>query len=247
MIIIKNAQQIEKMRKSCALVKEAHGLLAQAIVPDITTRELDELVTKFLKLRGAKASFKNYRGFPKSICVSINEEIVHGIPGTRRLREGDIVSIDVGAYFGGFHGDAARTYAVGNVAPRAKELIEVTKQSFFAGMKYARAGHFLHEISAAVQEYAESHGFGVIEDYVGHGIGAELHESPEIPNFRQKSRGAKLRPGMTLAIEPMISMGSADIVILDDEWTAITKDGGMAAHYEDTVLITHGDPEIMTL
>jgi len=247
MIIIKNAQQIEKMRKSCALVKQAHELLAQTIAPDITTRELDETVAKFLKSKGAKASFKNYRGFPKSICVSINEEIVHGIPGTRRLRDGDIVSIDVGAYFGGFHGDAARTYAVGQVAPAALELIEVTEQSFFAGMKYARAGHFLHEISAAIQEYAQSRGFGVIEDYVGHGVGADLHEDPEIPNFKQKKRGPKLRAGMTLAIEPMISIGSHEIVILNDEWTAVTKDGSLAAHYEDTILITHGEPEILTL
>ena len=246
-IVIKNAQQIEKMRVACNLVKGAFALCHSLIADGITTRELDENVTKFLKSRGAKASFKNYRGFPKSCCISINEEIIHGIPGPKRLRNGDIVSIDIGAFIGGYHGDAARTFAVGEVDGEALHLIAVTRDSFFAGMKFARKGFHLNQVSAAIQEYAESQGFGVVTDYVGHGIGADLHEAPEIPNFRQKKRGPRLQPGMTLAIEPMINMGTPDITTLEDGWTVVTADGKPSAHYENTVLITDGAPEILTL
>jgi len=246
-IILKNVQQIEKMRKASALVREAFALAQSIIADGITTKEIDEAVAKYLKSNGARASFKNYRGFPKSCCISINEEIIHGIPGNKRLQDGDIVSIDIGAFIGGFHGDAARTFAVGNIDPEVARLITVTQDSFFAGMKYARKGCFLHQISAAIQDYAESQGFGVVVDYVGHGIGAALHESPEIPNFRQKNKGPRLLPGMTLAIEPMINMGTPGIATLDDGWTVVTADGLPSAHYENTVLITEGDPEILTL
>jgi len=246
-IVIKNAGQIEKMRVASNLVKGAFALAHSLIADGITTREIDEAVTKFLKSNGAVPSFKNYRGFPKSCCISINEEIIHGIPGKRQLRDGDVVSIDIGAFIGGFHGDAARTFAVGNVDAEAARLIAATRDSFFAGMKYARKGCFLNQISAAIQDYAESQGFGVVEDYVGHGIGADLHEAPEIPNFRQKRKGPRLQPGMTLAIEPMINMGTPQIVTLEDGWTVVTADGKPSAHYENTVLITDGDPEILTL
>jgi len=246
-IIIKNPQQIEKMRRSCRIVKGAFELLEGIITEGISTRELDEAVAKYLKKNGAIASFKNYRGFPKSICTSVNEEVIHGIPGIKKLKDGDIVSIDIGAYIGGFHGDAARTFAVGQASADALELIEVARQSFFAGIRFARKGCFLHQISAAIQEYAESQGFSVVEEYIGHGIGAALHEDPEIPNFRQKNKGPRLRPGMTLAIEPMVNAGTHEVITLDDEWTVVTADGKPSAHYENTVLITDGEPEILTL
>lgn len=247
MITIKNQGQIEKMRVACGLVKQTFDILEGMIKPGITTKELDDCVDKFLKSRGAKASFKNYRGFPKSCCVSINEEVIHGIPGARRLEAGDIVSIDVGAYFNGFHGDAARTFGVGEISAQKQSLIDVTRDSFFEGMKFARAGMFLHQISAAIGDYVESHGFSVVRDFVGHGVGAALHEGPEIPNYRQKSRGVRLRAGMTLAIEPMVNLGVPDVFILDDDWTVVTEDEEPSAHYENTVLITDGEPEILTL
>jgi len=246
-IIIKNAMQIQKMRKSCELVKGAFVLLGEIITEGITTRELDNAVVKYLKSHGAKPSFKNYRGFPKSICVSVNEEVIHGVPGLRKLIGGDIVSIDIGAYFGGFHGDAARTFAVGNISEEARRLIDVTRESFFEAMKFARRGNFLHEISASIQDYAESKGFSVVEEYIGHGVGASLHESPEIPNYRQKNKGPRLMPGMTLAIEPMVNVGTHEVVTLPDKWTVVTADNKLSAHYENTVLITDGDPEILTI
>jgi len=246
-IIIKNPQQIEKMRRAASLVKAAHELLDNIVTEGISTRELDEAVSKFLKRNGATPSFKNYRGFPKSVCVSINDEVVHGIPGSRKLADGDIVSIDIGAYIGGFHGDAARTYSVGAVPPETTRLVEVARQSFFEGMKYARKGCFLHQISAAIQDYVEAQGFSVVRELIGHGVGAALHEDPEIPNFRQKNKGPRLRPGMTLAIEPMVNAGTHEVIFLDDDWTVVTADGKPSAHYENTVLITDGEPEILTL
>ena len=246
-IIIKNPQQIEKIRRACRLVKAAHGLLDEIITEGISTRELDDTIVKFLKRNGATPSFKNYRGFPKSVCISVNDEVVHGIPGSRKLAGGDIVSIDIGAYIGGFHGDAARTYSVGQISEENARLIEVTRQSFFEGMRYARKGCFLHQISAAIQDYAEGHGFSVVRELIGHGVGAALHEDPEIPNFRQKNKGPRLRPGMTLAIEPMVNAGTHEVIFLDDKWTVVTADGKPSAHYENTVLITDGEPEILTL
>ena len=246
-IIIKNPQQIEKMRRASRLVKAAHELLDNIITEGISTRELDEAIVKFLKRNGAKPSFKNYRGFPKSVCISVNDEVVHGIPGIRKLADGDIVSIDIGAYIGGFHGDAARTYAIGEIAPETARLVEVTRQSFFEGIKFARKGCFLHQISAAIQDYVEAQGFSVVRELIGHGVGAALHEDPEIPNFRQKNKGPRLRPGMTLAIEPMVNAGTHEVIFLDDEWTVVTADGKPSAHYENTVLITDGEPEILTI
>ena len=247
MIIIKNQEQIQKMRAACLVVKKTFETLGNMVKPGITTKELDDAVANFIKSQGAAASFKNYRGFPKSCCVSVNEEVIHGIPSSRRLHEGDVVSIDVGAYLDGFHGDAARTFAVGKVSAKAQKLIDVTRQSFFEGMKFARAEHFLHEISAAIQDYVEGSGFSVVRDFTGHGVGKDLHEAPEIPNFRQKNKGPRLRAGMTLAIEPMVNMGSHGVAILKDGWTVVTKDGSLSAHYEDTVLITDAGPEILTL
>ena len=193
-------------------------------------------------------SFLNYNGFPASVCVSVNDEVVHGIPSSKRvIREGDIVSLDAGVIYKGYHSDAARTHAVGEVGKEAEQLIEVTRQCFFEGIKYAKAGHFLHEISGAVNDYADRFGYGVVRDLIGHGIGTQMHEEPEIPNFRQRTRGLKLKPGMTLAIEPMINAGRFEVEWTDDDWTVVTADGSLSAHYENTVLITDGEPEILSL
>ncbi|MCL2575010.1 MAG: type I methionyl aminopeptidase [Defluviitaleaceae bacterium] len=248
-IIIKNAKQIEKMRASCQLVKQTFDLLENIIVPGVATKELDEIVVKFLKKNGARPSFKNYRGYPKSICTSINEVVIHGIPSPQRLEEGDIISIDIGAYKGGFHGDAARTFAVGKVSDEAQRLMDITKQSFFEGVKYAKVGEFLGNISGAIQDYVENQGYSVVRDFVGHGVGASLHEAPEVANFRdpKQGRGPRLSAGMTLAIEPMVNVGTHEVVILSDGWTVITKDKKLSAHYENTVLITSGEAEILTI
>ncbi|MDR2166596.1 MAG: type I methionyl aminopeptidase [Clostridiales bacterium] len=247
MIVIKNAQQVEKMRVSSRIVKEAFELLEEIIAPGITTRELETAVVQLLKRNRAIPSFKNYRGFPRSICISVNEVVVHGLAGPEKLKSGDIVSIDIGAFKDGFHGDAARTFAVGEISKEAQFLIDVTRQSFFEGIKYAKKGNFLNNISAAIEEYVQSQGLVVVREFVGHGVGAELHEAPEITNFNQKKRGPRLRPGMTLAIEPMVTLGTHEVIILDDGWTAITQDKSLAAHYENTVLITEGEPEILTI
>ncbi|MCL2619960.1 MAG: type I methionyl aminopeptidase [Defluviitaleaceae bacterium] len=246
-IILKNVAQVEKMRKASRVVIEAFELLESIIAPGITTREMDGAVEKFIKMSGAIPSFKNYRGFPKSACISINEQVIHGIPGSRKLVEGDIVSIDIGAYKDGYHGDAARTFAVGKISDDAQRLIDVTRQSFFEGIKYAKKGHFIADISGAIQSYAEGQGMSIVREFVGHGVGAALHEAPEIPNFRDKKRGPRLQPGMTLAIEPMVNLGTHEVVILEDEWTVVTADGELSAHYENTVLITDGEPEILTI
>jgi methionyl aminopeptidase len=247
-ITIKNAKQIEKMRLAGEITGRTLNLLEEKIIPGITTFELDKIAESYIMECGALPSFKGYSGYPASICASINDEVVHGIPSKKRvLKEGDIVSIDVGAYINSHHGDAARTFAVGKIAPEKQRLIDVTKESFFAGIKYARAGNNLCEISAAIQDYVEGNGFAVIRDYVGHGIGREMHEDPAIPNYRNNRRGPVLREGMVLAIEPMVSMGTYRVRVLSDGWTAVTKDGLCAAHYENTVLITDKEPELLTL
>ena len=203
---------------------------------------------EIIRSYGCIPSFKNYNGYPASICVSVNDEVVHGIPHKEHfLDEGDIVSLDAGGIYKGYPSDAARTYGIGEIDDDAKKLIEVTRQSFFEGIKFAKAGNHLNDISAAIQKYAESFGFGVVRDLVGHGIGSHLHEDPEIPNFARKRKGILLQPGMTLAIEPMITEGSYEVVWLDDDWTVMTEDGGWAAHYENTILITEGEPEILSL
>lgn len=236
------------MRKAGHLLEQVHNELAQIIRPGISTWEIDKTGEKIIRSMGCIPNFLNYNGFPASFCTSINDEVVHGIPSKERiLQEGDIISLDAGLIYQGYHSDAARTYGVGEISAEAQRLIEITRQSFFEGLKYARAGHHLHEISNAIGDYCENLGYGVVRDLVGHGIGTSLHEDPQIPNFRQKRRGLRLQPGMTLAIEPMINIGRADVCWMDDDWTVVTEDGSLSAHYENTVLITDGDPELLTL
>ena len=247
-VTIKSAREIELMRESCRLLEIVHNELADIIKPGISTLDIDRYGEKRIRSLGGIPNFKNYNGYPASICVSVNDEVVHGIPNKHRiLHEGDIVSLDAGLIYKGYHSDAARTYGVGQVSPEAQKLMDVTKQSFFEGIKFAKAGNHLHDISNAIGNYAQSFGYGVVRDLVGHGIGTSLHEDPQIPNFPQKSKGIRLQPGMTLAIEPMITMGRPEVCWLDDDWTVVTEDESLAAHYENTVLITDGEPEILTL
>ena len=246
-ILIKSNEQINKMRLAGDIVKKTHELLEKYIKPGITTEELDKIAEDFILSQGATPSFKGYNGFPASICTSINEVVIHGIPSLKKLKDGDIIGIDIGAYKDGYHGDAARTFAVGKIGEDAQQLIDVTKQSFFEGIKFARAGNHLFEISAAVEDYVKGFGYSVVKDFVGHGIGRDMHEDPQIPNYRQKFRGPKLSKGMTLAIEPMINIGTGDIKVLSDGWTVITIDKKLSSHYENTVLITDGEPELLTL
>ena len=247
-VTVKSAKEIELMREAGRRLEIVHDEMAKIIRPGISTMEINEKGDKVIRELGCKPNFLHYGGFPASICVSVNEEVVHGIPKRDRiLKEGDIVSLDAGLIYKGYHSDAARTHAVGIISPEAQKLIDVTRQSFFEGIKFAKAGNHLNDISAAIQKYAESFGFGVVRDLVGHGIGSHLHEDPEIPNFARKRKGILLQPGMTLAIEPMITEGSYEVVWLDDDWTVMTEDGGWAAHYENTILITEGEPEILSL
>lgn len=247
-VTIKTAREIELMREAGRLLEIVHNQLGEFIKPGITTQDIDRLGEKLIRNLGCTPNFLNYNGYPASICVSVNDEVVHGIPNSRKvLQEGDIVSLDAGLIYKGYHSDAARTYAVGAVSKEAQQLMDVTKQSFFEGIKYARLGYHLNDISTAIGAYAEKFGYGVVRDLVGHGIGTHLHEDPQIPNFRQKRRGIRLVPGMTLAIEPMINIGRADVEWMDDDWTVVTQDGSLSAHYENTVLITEGEPEILTL
>jgi len=246
-ISIKSAREIEIMREAGRILKITHDELAKAIRPGISTYELNKIGEEVIRSYGCIPSFLNYNGYPASICVSVNDEVVHGIPSKKRiLKEGDIVSLDAGVIYKGYHSDAARTHAVGKISDEAAKLIEVTRQSFFEGIKYAKEGCHLYDISAAIGAYAESFGYGVVEDLVGHGIGQQLHEDPQIPNFAMKRRGPKLQAGMTLAIEPMINMGGYEVEWLDDDWTVVTLDGSLSAHYENTILITKGEPELLT-
>ena len=247
-VTIKSAREIELMREAGRLLAEVHDELAAFIKPGISTKDIDKLGEKLIRDRGCIPNFLNYNGYPASICVSVNDEVVHGIPNKHRiLQDGDIVSLDAGLIYKGYHSDAARTHAVGTISKEAQQLIDVTRQSFFEGIKYAKAGNRLHDISNAIAAYTESFGYGVVRDLVGHGIGTALHEDPQIPNFKQLRRGMKLMPGMTLAIEPMINAGTWEVCWLDDDWTVVSEDGSLSAHYENTVLITDGEPEILTL
>ena len=247
-VTIKSPREIELMRESNRLLAEVHKALEESIRPGMTTLDVNRLGEKLIRDRGCIPNFKNYNGYPASICVSVNDEVVHGIPSKDRiLQDGDIVSLDAGLIHEGYHSDAARTHAVGNISEEAKRLIEVTKQSFFEGIKLAVPGNHLFDISEAIQKYVESNGYSVVRDLVGHGIGTHLHEDPQIPNFKQRRKGMKLRPGMTLAIEPMVNEGSYDVVWLDDDWTVVTEDGSLAAHYENTIVITEDGCEILTL
>ena len=247
-VSIKSAREIELMRESCKILSEVHERLGEFVRPGISTWEIDRLGEQLIREYGCTPNFLHYNGYPASICVSVNDEVVHGIPSKKRiLSQGDIVSLDAGLIYKGYHSDAARTHAVGAISAEAKKLIEVTRQSFFEGIKFAKAGNHLYDISNAIDSYVSGFGYGIVRDLVGHGIGTSLHEEPQIPNFRQWRRGIKLQPGMTLAIEPMINMGGYDVEWLDDDWTVVTADGSLSAHYENTVLITDGEPEILTL
>lgn len=247
-VTIKSPREIELMREAGRILAKTHEELAKNLRPGMSTWDIDHMGEEIIRSYGCIPSFKNYNGYPASICVSVNDEVIHGIPHKEHfLDEGDIVSLDAGVIYKGYHSDAARTYGIGEIDDDAKKLIEVTRQSFFEGIKFAKAGNHLNDISAAIQKYAESFGFGVVRDLVGHGIGSHLHEDPEIPNFARKRKGILLQPGMTLAIEPMITEGSYEVVWLDDDWTVMTEDGGWAAHYENTILITEGEPEILSL
>ena len=246
-ISIKSQKEIELMREAGRILAITHEEMRKALKPGMTTYDIDKLGEEVIRSYHCEPSFLNYQGYPASVCVSVNDEVVHGIPSKKRiLREGDIVSLDAGLIYKGYHSDAARTHAVGEISPEAQKLIDVTRQSFFEGIKMAKAGNHLYDISAAIGNYAESFGYGVVRDLVGHGIGTSLHEDPQIPNFAQKRRGIRLVPGMTLAIEPMITMGRPEVCWLDDDWTVVTEDESLAAHYENTILITEGEPEILT-
>ncbi len=248
MITIKSKSEIEKMRLAGKITGDVLKEVEKHIKPGISTKQLDKIAYNYIVSRGAAPSFLNYNGFPASICASRNDEVVHGIPSKGMiLAEGDIISIDVGAYINGYHGDAARTFAVGKISDEAQRLIDVTKQSFFEGIKYAVHGAKLGDVSAAIQEYVESNGYSVVRDLVGHGIGRKMHEDPSVPNYGHKGRGVKLAAGMTLAIEPMVNAGEYDVCVLDDDWTVVTEDGSLSAHYENTILITKDKCEILTL
>ncbi len=246
MIYIKSSTEIAKMKVSGRIVFETLKEVEKHIEAGITTKELDQIAKNYILSQGAKPSFLGYSGYPASICASVNEVVIHGIPSDKKLKDGDIISIDVGAVKDGYHGDAARTFAVGNVSPEAKRLIDVTKQSFFEGLKYARHGERLGSIQASIQKHVEDNGFGIVRNYCGHGIGKDMHESPEIPNHGTFGRGIKLAKGMTIAVEPMVTYGSYHTTTLSDGWTVVSLDRSLAAHYENTILITDGDPILLT-
>lgn len=247
-VTIKSAREIELMREAGKILAKVHQELGRALRPGMSTLDVDRLGEEMIRSYGCIPSFKDYNGYPGSVCVSIDDEVVHGIPNAKHIiREGNIVSLDIGVIHKGYHSDAARTHGVGEISPEAAALIERTRQSFFEGIKFAREGRHLHDISRAIGDYAESFNYGVVRDLVGHGIGSNLHEDPEIPNYRQFRRGIKLRAGMTLAIEPMINAGRPEVAWMDDDWTVVTDDGSLSAHYENTVLITENEPEILTL
>lgn len=247
MIVIKSPREIELMRVSGKITAAARSLGRELVTPGVTTQEIDNEIFKFIKSSGAEPSFLGYGGFPGSACISVNDEVIHGIPGKRQIKDGDIVSIDVGAYIGGYHGDCCGTFAAGKMSQEAKQLVEVTRQSFFEGLKFARQGYRISDISHAIQEYVESFGYSLVREYVGHGIGRNLHEAPEVPNFGEPGHGPRLVKGMTIAIEPMVNMGGVAVRVLDNDWTVVTVDGSLSAHYENTILITDGEPEILTM
>ena len=246
MITIKSPREIELMRRAGKITAAARTVAREMVAPGVTTQAINKAVHQFIKNSGAVPSFYGYGGFPASSCISVNDVVIHGIPGKRVVNEGDIVSVDVGAYIGGFHGDCAGTYAAGKCSEEAQRLIDVTRQAFFEGIKFARQGYRVSDISHAIQEYVESNGFNLVREYVGHGVGEKLHEAPEVPNYGAPGHGPRLVKGMTLAIEPMVMAGKPGIRVLDDDWTVVTADGSWAAHYENTILITDGEPEILT-
>ena len=247
MITLKSKQEIEWMRRAGKITAAARALAGEMVTPGVTTQEIDQAVYHFIKAHGAEPSFLNYQGYPASVCISVNDEIIHGIPGKRVLQEGDIVSIDVGAYKDGFHGDCAATFPCGKISDEAKRLIAVTRQSFFEGLKFAREGYRVPDISRAIQTYVEANGFSIVREYVGHGVGRQMHEAPEIPNYVTGHERPRLLRGMTIAVEPMVNAGSRGIRVMPDGWTVKTADGKWSAHYENTILITDGEPELLTV
>ena len=247
-VTIKSASEIALMRESCRLLAKVHEELEHAIRPGMTTMEIDILGDTMIRKLGCIPNFRDYNGFPASICTSVNDEVVHGIPSRHRvLQEGDIISLDAGLIYKGYHSDAARTHGVGKISPEAQKLIDVTRQSFFEGIRMAKEGNHLYDISNAIDAYVSGFGYGIVRDLVGHGIGTQLHEDPQIPNYAQQRKGIRLQAGMTLAIEPMINMGTAEVYWGDDGWTVTSADHSLSAHYENTILITDGEPEILTL
>ena len=247
-VTIKSAREIELMKEAGRILEIVHDELGKALHPGMTTLDIDRLGEEIIRSYGCEPSFLNYNGYPASICVSVNDEVVHGIPSKRAiLKEGDIISIDMGAILDGWHSDAARTFGVGKISDEAQNLIDVTRQSFFEGIKYVKHGAKLGDVSSAIQQYVESHGYSVVRDLVGHGIGRNLHEDPSVPNFGKAGHGVKLAAGMTIAIEPMVNAGDYHVAVLDDDWTVVTDDGSLSAHYENTVLITKDGCEILTL
>lgn len=247
MIVLKTERELSIMREACKISAQALKLVGSAVEPGITTGELDEMAEKFIRSKGAVPNFKNYQGYPATACISINNEVIHGIPSkSRKICAGDIVSVDLGAKFEGYHGDNAATFACGDVSPEAKRLMDVTKQSLYEGIAAARPGSRIGDISFAVQQYVEKNGFSVVRDFVGHGIGTEMHEPPEVPNFGTPGRGIRLLPGMTIAIEPMVNAGKYGVSVQPDGWTVLTRDGSLSAHFEHTVVITKDGAKIMT-
>ena len=247
MIAIKNSRELREMKEACVISAKALKLGGEAVEPGVTTGEIDRLIRRFIESAGAVPSFLGYGGFPASACISVNGTVIHGIPGKQVIKAGDIVSIDVGAYLNGYHGDNAATFAAGDITPEAKALIDATRESLYEGIRAATAGNRIGDIGAAVQRYVEVRGYSVVRQFVGHGVGTDLHEDPSVPNFGTPGRGPRLLPGMTLAIEPMVNAGSHEVKILGDGWTTVTKDGSLSAHFEHTIAITPDGPVIMTL
>ena len=247
MIVLKTGRELKIMREACRISAEALKLAGNAVQPGVTTAEIDRIAEKYILSQGAVPNFKNYNGYPATACISINNEVIHGIPSVKRvIKAGDIVSIDLGAKFDGYHGDNAATFACGDISDEAKRLIDTTRESLYEGIAAAVSGGRLGDIGYAIQQYVESRGYSVVRDFVGHGVGTNLHEAPEVPNFGTRGRGIRLMPGMTLAIEPMINAGRSDVKVMPDGWTVLTKDGSLSAHFEHTVAITPDGPQIMT-
>lgn len=247
MIVLKTVRELKIMREACRISAEALKLAGNAVQPGVTTAEIDRIAEKYILSQGAVPNFKNYNGYPATACISINNEVIHGIPSVKRvIKAGDIVSIDLGAKFDGYHGDNAATFACGDISEEAKRLIDTTRESLYKGIAAAVSGGRLGDIGCAIQQYVESRGYSVVRDFVGHGVGTNLHEAPEVPNFGTRGRGIRLMPGMTLAIEPMINAGRSDVKVMPDGWTVLTKDGSLSAHFEHTVAITPDGPQIMT-
>ncbi len=246
MILLKSPSEVEQMRLPGEIVGGAHERVRQAIRPGVTTRELDDLVEDYIREQGGTPAFKGYRGFPASACISVNEEVVHGIPGSRRLEDGDIVGVDIGVQAGGFYGDAAQTIPVGSVSREAEELLRVTREALLLGIEQARAGNRMGDVSNAIQSYVEKAGFSIVRSLVGHGIGRSMHEDPQVPNFGPAGKGPELKAGMALAIEPMVNIGRHEVEVLDDAWTVVTTDGSLSAHFEHTVAITDEGPVVLT-